>query len=189
MTLESPPESFDGIGEAGRDQIAEHSGWYLALGIALIGLGAVSVIFPFVTTVAAEILFGALFVLGGILRLAHAFRAKRWSGFLLALVIGILFTVFGILLVAQPIAGIFSLTFLLIGLFLADGILEIIMAFRLKPASGWGWLLATGLVSLVIGALVWLQLPSSALWALGLLIGIALISHGCSIAMLALRAR
>ena len=189
MTVQQTPETAEDAIKQATETIAKHSGWFLGLGILLVVIGSLGIIFPFIATLAAEIFFGWLLFIGGIFRLVQAFRTGTWSGFFLSLLIAAVFVIAGILLLAQPLTGILSLTIVLIALFLADGVLETIMAFRLRPMPGWGWLLATGVISIAIAILIWMQLPSSALWALGLLVGIGLIANGWSLIMLALQAR
>ena len=88
-----------------------------------------------------------------------------------------------------PFTGIITLTILLAALFLAEGVLEVILAFRVRPHEGWGWLLLSGLVAIAVGALIAAELPGSAVWAIGLLAGVNLISTGVSFVVLALAGR
>ena len=92
----------------------------------------------------------------------------------------------GFILITSPATGIITLTLLLIVLFVADGILETILAFKLRPAKGWAWILVSGIVSLIVGALIWAKFPSSALWAIGLLVGVNLMFSGFSFLSLAM---
>ena len=172
-----------------KETIAKYYGWFIALGFALIVLGGAAIIFPFLFGLAAEQLLGWLLLFGGLIQCVHSYRTKTWSGFLLELVIGLLYLAAGFILITNPIPGIITLTLLLIVLFVADGILECIMAFRIRPAPGWGWVLVSGLVSLLIGGLIWAQFPSSSIWAIGLLVGINLIFSGVSFVSIALGAK
>jgi len=169
--------------------VADQWGWFLALGIVLIVVGLTAIIFPLTMTLAAEQFFGWLILLSGVAQSVHAFRVKSWGGFLLDLLIGVLYVLAGIALVSAPLTGMFTLTLLLIALFVATGLFEGALAFRLRPASGWGWVLASGIASLAVGLLIWAELPSSALWAIGLLIGIKFIMGGWSFVSMALTGR
>ena len=83
-------------------------------------------------------------------------------------------------LVARPGMGLATLTLFLAAYFLVDGVFEIIWAFRLRPIKGWGWQLFSGIATLILGVMIWRQFPDSALWAVGLLVGVRLIFSGSS---------
>jgi uncharacterized membrane protein HdeD (DUF308 family) len=143
-------------------QISEHWIWYLILGIVLLLAGVAAIAFPLVSTIAAKIALGWIFLVAGTVMIFHAFYAGEWRGFLLNLLIGILQVIVGGYLAFVPLAGILTLTMLVAGLFLADGLLEAIMAFRIRPHQGWGWVLASGLGAVAVGVLIALHLPTSA---------------------------
>jgi len=170
-------------------QIAEHWGWYLILGIVLLLAGLAAIAFPFLSTIAAKIALGWIFLVSGVVMIAHAFSAGEWRGFLLNLLIGILYVIAGAYLAFLPFAGILTLTILLAALFLADGLLEAIMAFRIRPHEGWGWVLASGLAAAAVGVLIALHLPTSATWAIGALVGVKMIFAGWSFIALAIGGR
>jgi uncharacterized membrane protein HdeD (DUF308 family) len=172
-----------------RRLIAEKWGWFLALGIVLIIVGFAAIVFPLISTIAAKIMLGWLFLIGGIFMVLHAFSSQGWQGFLWSLLIGILYLVAGGYLAFFPLTGLLTLAFLLIILFAAEGIFEIIMAFRVRPHEGWGFLLLSGIAALAVAFLIALDLPSSATWALGLLVGINLLFSGWSYIFLALAGR
>lgn len=167
-------------------QIAEHWVWYLVLGIVLLFAGLAAIAFPFLSTIAAKIALGWIFLVSGAVMIVHAFSAGEWRGFFYNLLIGILYAVAGAYLAFLPLAGILTLTILVAALFVADGLLEVIMAFRIRPHEGWGWVLVSGLVAIAAGVLIALQLPSSATWVIGVLAGIKMIFAGWSFIFLAL---
>jgi uncharacterized membrane protein HdeD (DUF308 family) len=172
-----------------RRLIAEKWGWFLAVGIVLIVAGLAAVAFPFISTVAAKIMLGWLFLIGGVVMIVHAFQAPAWSGFLWSLLIGLLYAVAGAYLAFFPLTGLLTLAILLAALFFAEGIMEILMAFRVRPHEGWGFLLLSGIAALAVGVLIFMDLPGSATWALGLLVGINLLFTGSSYVALALAGR
>ena len=174
---------------ASRRLIAEKWGWFLALGIVLIIVGFAAIVFPFVSTVAAKIALGWLFLIGGVFMVIHAFSAPGWQGFLWSLLVGILYLVAGGYLAFFPLTGLLTLALLLIILFAVEGIFEVIMAFRVRPHEGWGFLLLSGIAALAVAVLIALDLPGSATWALGLLVGINLLFSGWSYVFLALAGR
>lgn len=163
---------------ASREMIAENKGWFIALGVVLIALGAVAMAFPFATTIATKVVLGWLFLLGGVMQIAHAFSTKNWSEFFLSSLIGLLYAVVGGWLAFFPLTGLLTLTVMLAALFIAEGVLKTLMAFRWRPRDGWGWILLSGLVSLVLGGIVIADLPGSATWVIGLLVGIDLVMAG-----------
>jgi uncharacterized membrane protein HdeD (DUF308 family) len=169
--------------------IAEHRTWFTILGVLLIILGLVAVAFPFLTTIAAKIFLGWLFLIGGIVQIVHAFSTQRWSEFFLDLLIGVLYVVVGAWLAFFPLTGILTLTIVLALMFIIQGALELGMAFRMRPGQGWGWMLFAGIVAILVGLLILAELPSSAVWAIGLLVGINMIVSGFAYLLLPMAAR
>jgi uncharacterized membrane protein HdeD (DUF308 family) len=189
MTEQFSQADVDAALAAARRAIAERWGWFLALGIVLLLAGVAAIAFPLLSTIAAKVALGWIFLAGGAMLIIHAFSIKEWRGFLLGLLIGLLYLVAGGWLAFFPFTGIVTLTILLAALFLAEGVLEVIMAVRVRPHEGWGWLLLSGLVAIAVGVLIAYELPSSATWAIGLLAGVNLLSTGASFVVLALAGR
>lgn len=152
--------------------------WFYLLGIVLILLGLAAIGSPFLTTIAAKVFFGWLVLIGGVLQVAHAFGTREWSEFLLDLLGGAVFVIVGAWLAFFPLTGILTLTLLLALTFIVQGILELGMAFRLRPRTGWIWMLIAGVVAIVAGLMLIADLPGSATWAIGLLVGVNLIMSG-----------
>lgn len=163
--------------------------WFLALGVIMIILGIAAIALPGITTLATEVFIGWIVLLGGVVQTVSAFWARRWGGFFLALLSGILFLVVGALMLAYPVMGILALTLLLGVLFLLQGAFEITLAVAVRPSTSWGWLLVSGILSLLIAFLILANWPSAAAWAIGLLVGVALLWYGLARVMLALAAR
>lgn len=189
MAQQISQADIDAAIAAGRRYVAEHWVWFLVLGIVLLAAGVAAIAFPWLSTIAAKIALGWLFLLAGAVLAVHAFSAQQWSGFLWGLLVGALYLVAGAYLAFLPLSGILTLTILLAALFIAEGVLEVIMAVRVRPHEGWGWLLLSGLVAIAVGALIAFDLPSSATWAIGLLAGVNLISTGLGFVFVALAGR
>jgi len=189
MTNQSARADVDAIVAEGRKYLAANWGWFMGLGVVLLLAGVAAIAFPLLSTIAAKVALGWIFLVGGAVLVVHAFSAKQWRGFLLSLLIGLLYVVAGGWLAFFPFTGIITLTILLAALFLAEGVLEVIMAVRVRPHEGWSWLLLSGLIAVIIGVMIAYQLPSSATWAIGLLAGVNLISTGISFVVLALAGR
>jgi len=153
MTEQISQADIDSTIAEARRQIADNWGWFLALGILLIIAGVAAIAFPLLSTIATKIALGWIFLIAGALIVVHAFSIRQWQGFLLSLLIGALYLVAGAWLAFTPFAGVVALTILLAALFLAEGVLEVIMGLRVRPHEGWGWLLLSGLIAIVVGVL------------------------------------
>lgn len=184
----TPKEYAAAVAEA-RRQIAEHWGWFLGVGIVFVLAGIAAIAFPLVSTIAAKIALGWIFLISGVIALIHSFSITRWGALLLNLLIGALYVLAGAYLAFFPLTGIVTLTLLLAALFLAEGIMQVVMGVRLRGHGGWGWLVLSGIIAIAAGALIALDLPTSAGWAIGLLVGINLLSTGLSFVFLSLAGR
>ncbi|MGE3066616.1 MAG: HdeD family acid-resistance protein [Hyphomicrobiaceae bacterium] len=169
--------------------VGHNWGWFLALGIMFVLAGTAAIVFPFLSTIATKIALGWIFLLTGAVNVIHAFGTKEWRGFALNLLVGLLFLVAGGWLAFFPLTGIITLTILLAAVFLAEGYLECLLALRLRPDTGWVWILISGLIAIAAGGMIAFQLPGSAVWALGLITGINLLASGWSFIFLALSSR
>ena len=174
-------------------QNALHEHWklYLAEGIGLLILGALAILLPPLATLAITILFGWLFLISGIMGLVTTYMMRHAPGFWWSLISAALAVVVGGMLLARPITGAFSLTLLMIAFFIIEGIASIMFALEHKrELSGqWGWMLVSGVVDLVLAAMIFGGLPGTAAWALGLLLGINMIFGGSALIAMALHAR
>ena len=186
MTQQFTPAFSEPTLEETRQEIARHWGWFLILGILLVLIGMAAIAFPFLSTLAAKIAIGWIFLVAGVVEVFHAFYVKRWAGFFWNLLIGLLYIAAGVWLAFFPLTGILTLTIVIAALFIAEGIMKLIMGFRMRPHEGLGWVIFSGLVAIAAGLLIALSLPASAVWALGLLAGINLLFSGWSFIYLAL---
>ena len=164
-------------------------GWVMAAGILMVILGTLAIVAPHVATLAAELLVGWLLLIAGFGQLIQAFRDRGWANLALDVLGGLLYVAAGLILLAVPATGALSLTAILAILFVVDGVLRCIGAFRVRPDRGWLWALASGLLSVLVGVLIWTGLPGSAVWAIGLMVGITLLMAGWSNIYIALAAR
>ncbi len=164
---------------------------FLVEGIVLIILGALAIAVPVVATIALTILFGWLFIISGVVGLISSIAARGAPGFWWAVLSAILGIVVGILLVGQPVVGALSLTFLLVAFFLVEGIATIgfAVSHRSELGAPWGFMLASGIVTLGLAILILLGLPGTAAWALGLLVGIDMLFGGAALISMAFAAR
>jgi uncharacterized membrane protein HdeD (DUF308 family) len=164
---------------------------FLIEGIVLLVLGAFAVLVPPVATLAITILFGWLFLISGIFGLITTFWMRSAPGFWWSLISAALGIVVGLLLLARPLGGALSLTLLLIAFFIVEGAVSIMFALDHKrELSGqWGWMLVSGIIDLALAMMIFAGLPSTAAWALGLLVGINMTFGGAAMIAMALHAR
>lgn len=163
--------------------------WLAILGvISLIG-GLLALANPFAATFAAVLLAGWIFLLFGILQVIQSFQMRGWSGFLWSLLFGVLTLLVGVALLVNPLAGALSLTALVAILFIIVGAVKLVYAFSLRPLSGWGWVLASGIISIVLGIMILANYPWSAAAVLGILLAIELLSNGIFLLFVALGLR
>ena len=157
-------------------------------GLIIAILGVLAVVFPFVTGLSLAVLLGAVLIVGALVHIAQAFSAGSLGSVLGQVLLAVLYGFAGIAFMANPVVGLATLTLLAIGFFLADGIVEIAWGLRSRGQPGAPWLLASGGISLLLAVLLWLGFPSSAIWAIGVLLGVNLLVTGISIVFVGRRA-
>jgi uncharacterized membrane protein HdeD (DUF308 family) len=162
--------------------------WFLALGIALMILGTIALILIPAARIATVMVLGWLMVFSGIVEAVHGFQVRGWGGMLLHAIAGILGMLIGLLIVTHPVAGALAWTLLFASFFTVIGLFRVIAAIELKFPN-WGWVVFDGLVTLLLGILLWAEWPASGFWFLGLSIGISLLLRGWSHVMLAMAVR
>ena len=160
------------------DAVKKDSTALLILGIVTVVLGSLAMMSPMITGVAVALMVGILLIGGGIMRTIFAFKCKSWGAGILVFLLGILTLFVGLYMVSMPGVALATLTLFLAAYFVVDGIFEIVEAFDLKPIQGWGWMLVGGVVSILLGVMIWRQWPVSGAWAIGILVGIKLIFAG-----------
>lgn len=160
------------------DGIKKNAGLTVLSGVILLIAGTLAIFSPFVAGVSITLLVGMMLAVSGIGQCFLAFKTGAFGRGLMVFVVGVLMTITGFYMMNQPIAGLATLTIILMSYLLATGALEIIVAFQLKPADGWGLQLFNGIVALLLGIMLWRQFPLSGAWAIGVLFGIKMIFSG-----------
>lgn len=155
-------------------------GWSTALSVVLILLGLIAVTLPQIGGLAVALYFGWLLLLGGVALLVFAWRTHAAGVMSLQVVLGAVYVLIGGFLITRPAAGLASLTLLLAGYLLIEGLLELTAAFRVQPRAGRTWLVIDGVVALVLAVMIVTSWPSSAAWVVGTLVGINMIIGGVS---------
>lgn len=158
-------------------------------GVLLIVFGMVAISSPLLAAVAVNALVAWLIVLAGIVHLMLAFRVHQAGSVIWKLLVGIAYLCFGGYLLVHPLLGVASLTLLLGSLFLIEGILNIVLYVKMRPIYGSSWMLLDGIVTLLLGLMIYLQWPSSSAWAIGTLVGISMIFSGVARVMMSLAVR
>lgn len=181
-TTEVEPQSLEGRA------LEKGWGWLLALGVVFVILGIIALGSPYALTLAVDLMLGWIFIICGIISIVSAFFSGNWGRFLLIVLSGIVFVIAGILLVANPLKGVLTLALILAAFLLVEGIFKIIYAIQMKATQNWGWVLASGIISLILAILIWVQWPASVV-IIGLLIGFYILFSGVSMVMLSIAAR
>jgi len=169
-----------------------HAHWklFLAQGIVMMVLGFLAVVVPVLATLAVEIFVGWLFFVAGLFRAVWVWRSRQTPGFAWSFLAALLAIVLGVVLIVRPFAGILTLTMVLVAFFVIEGIASIVGAIEHRQhLRSWGWVLFSGIIDLLLAYLIWAGWPSSASWAIGLLVGINMLFLGLSLVMTALAAR
>jgi uncharacterized membrane protein HdeD (DUF308 family) len=169
--------------------IRSNYGWFIALGIVFIIGGVVAIAAPFIATVLVTAFIGAAIAIVGIFQIIQAWSMRSWGGFAWQLIIGIALLVVGIDIWWDPLEGAVTLTLFVAIMFIVKGIFQLMLGFRMRPHDGWGWIVTAGVIAVVVGVLILLHWPFSALYLLGTLAGISLIMSGWSYIMIASAAR
>ncbi len=158
-------------------------------GVLLVVLGTMAIISPFLAAVAVNVAVAWLIVLAGIVHLVLAFRAHTAGSVIWKLLVGIAYLCFGSYLIVHPVLGVASLTLVLASLFVIEGVLDIVLFVKMRPLQGSSWVLLDGIVSLLLGVMIYMQWPSSSGWAIGTLVGVSLIFSGVARVMMSLAVR
>jgi uncharacterized membrane protein HdeD (DUF308 family) len=185
--MTSSQTTVDDMQQGIREVVRVHSGVFLAQGIIITLLGLAAVIWPQISSVAVDLYVGWILLFSGVMGLAMMFFAPNVAGFLWSLLTGALALFAGVLLLWHPVEGVVSLTLVLVAFFIVEGLFQIAAAFGYRSAfpESWVWMLVSGIADLILAGLIIAGWPSSASWALGLIVGVNLITSGAAIIVVA----
>ncbi|MBD1927859.1 HdeD family acid-resistance protein [Trichocoleus sp. FACHB-90] len=161
----------------------------LLTGALLIVLGIVAIAVPNVSTIVAETWIALILSSAGVAKGVYAFQTRDQGAFIWKLLLSVLYIATGVMLFFYPLTGVLTLTLLLGSFLLTEGVFNLILAFRVRPQQNWTWVLTDGIITLVLGAMIWFQWPFNASWLIGTLVGASVLSTGVSRVMLSLNAR
>ena len=164
-------------------------GWLLALGVVEIIAGSLAIVAPVLASLAAVAVFGALLIVTAVFQMINAFKIKAWPRSALYGLGGMLYAIAGLLVVIYPIGGALTLAVMIAILLIADGALRLGFGMTVRPIAGWGWIVAGGVGSIVVGVILLIGWPATALWVTGLLLGVNLIFTGAIYTALALASK
>lgn len=164
-------------------------GWVLGMGILFLFLGCMGLSMVMGLTLMSMFFFGALLVIGGVSHIVDVFQHREWKGMIWQSLIAVLYIAAGCIVFYDPFLASTFITAILAGVLIVIGLTRIIMAFALKRANGWAWLLLAGITAIILGVLIILQWPMSGLWVIGLFIAIELIVNGWTYIFIALSLR
>lgn len=162
------------------EQLKKYSGALIVEGIIFIILGVLAIAMPTLSTLSVVLFIGWLFIFGGIIQLVSTFHFHKAGEVVWSLISALVYLAAGVLLLAHPLTGVLTLTLLLTLFFAAEGIAKLILSFEMRSFGNWAWLLFSGIISLLLAALIWSGWPGTASWVIGLLVGINLLFLGIS---------
>ena len=168
------------------ENIKNNAGLIMLLGGVMVLVGFLSMGSPLVAGLSVTMMVGIMLIIGGIGQLVFAIKAGTG---LFSMIMGVLTLILGGYMLANLGVALESLTLFIAIYFVVEGIMEVISAFQLKPASGWGWALFSGVITVLLGAMIWNQFPLSGAWAIGTLVGIKLLFSGWALLMFGMAAR
>lgn len=170
------------------DEAKRNWGWFLAFGLLLIILGAAVISSSVFVTIFSIVVFGVFLLAAGVVQIIQTFLARKWSAFFLSLLLGLLYLATGFLCVTKPAVSAITLTFWIAIFCFIAGLFRMISSLILQ-FDQWGWVFFNGLVTFILGALIYSDWPISGLWVIGLFIGIDMILSGWSWVVLSLTAK
>jgi uncharacterized membrane protein HdeD (DUF308 family) len=177
------------LGQRWLHVIKDHAGTAIGVGILLVVTGLIAIAAPFAAGVSVMLMIGVMLMAAGIGLCMLAFRMGAFGAGLSPFLIGALMIVVGLYTVSRPVAALASMTLFLAAYFIVSGFVELFAAFGARPAPGWGWMATTGVVTLLLGVMLWRQFPMSGIWAVGTLFGLKLLFTGTSMLAIGMSVR
>jgi uncharacterized membrane protein HdeD (DUF308 family) len=175
------------LGSAG--EIRKHTGWFIVLGVVFVIGGILAIAMPLLASITVALVVGWALIVLGIVTIAQTWSMRTWGGFAWQLIIGLVFLLGGLDIVFNPVSGAITLTFVIGIVFIVKGVMQLVIAWRYRPRTGWGWMAVSGVIALIVGLMILSSWPFSGFWVPGTLAGISLVFSGWSYIMVALAAR
>jgi uncharacterized membrane protein HdeD (DUF308 family) len=169
--------------------IKRASRWSIALGVLMIVLGFVAVMAPWEAGIAIVLIVGWTVILSGGAQLFYAFRTYSGGRVVLEALLGLVYIAAGIFVLLHPVGGLLAITLLLASFLIVYGVIALVLAFRMRPHRGWGWVLVDAIVTILLGILIWIHWPNNTEWVIGTLVGLSIIISGVTRLMVSLAVR
>jgi uncharacterized membrane protein HdeD (DUF308 family) len=155
--------------------------FFLVEGVLLFIIGILAIALPGIFTLGTELFVGILLLVGGIVQLIRTFQSQGSTGFVSSLLSSLIYIVVGGLLLVFPVQGVVTLTLLLLVYFIIDGLSKLYFGFEVRSLGSWGWFVLSGVISLILAYIIWAGLPGTAIWVIGLLVGINMLFSGAAL--------
>lgn len=169
--------------------VKKASGWSMFLGAVMFICGLLAILLPLASSIAIVMVLAWLILFAGVAHLIFAFPSHSVGGFLWKLLLALVYGFAGIYMLTHPLLGLVSLTLVLAVFLLVEGVVEIVLYFNIRKVRNSGWVLFDGIITLILGLLIWANWPSASAWVVGVLVGISLMFSGISRFMLSLAIR
>ena len=164
--------------------IKRASGWSIALGVLMILAGVLAICAPLIPGIVVVYIVAWTAIFNGGAQIVYGFRAASGGRLVLEVLLGLLYVVAGVYILMHPLGGLLALTLLIASFLLVYGVIAVVLAFQMRPISGWGWILFDAIVTILLGCLIWAHWPINSEWLVGTLVGISFIASGVSRLML-----
>ena len=168
--------------------VAENRGWFIGMGVILALIGIAAIAFPLAGSLAIDMVVATSFTFAGLIYLAHAFGTQSWQGFAWQVILGLVYLAAGVFLFVRPVEGVVVLTAVIAISLIADGIVRAAVSFAMRRGR-WGWVLASGILSIALGLAVFATSTGQAVLLIGLLVGINMLASGMAFVIVAIAAR
>jgi uncharacterized membrane protein HdeD (DUF308 family) len=162
------------------DNIKKRAGWSILMGVLLAILGVFLIAYPLAAATMTTLIIGWTLLFAAGAQIVFSFSSHSAGRFFLKLLLGIVYGIAGFALLSSPLRGVATLTAFLGSLLLVYGVVDVALAFQMRPIEGWGWFLADAIASVLMGLLILARWPSSSIWAIGTLVGLAVLMAGIS---------
>ncbi len=165
------------------------SGWSIALGVLMIVLGIIAMLAPWEFGIVIALIIGWMAIFNGVAQIIYGIRTHSGGRTVLEIVLGLIYVVAGVYLLMHPVPGLLVITLFLASFLIVYGIFALVLAFHMRPLSGWGWVLFDAIITILLGILIWAHWPSSSDWVVGTLFGISIFVSGVTRLMMSLAIR
>ena len=171
------------------DELHRTSTWSIVLSVLIMIAGFLAIALPLTAGIAFTLIVGWMLIFAGVLHIVFAFRAGHARMAVWQVLLGLVYGFIGVYILMNPTAGLAGLTFAIAVYLFAEAVLELVLAIELRPAPGTGWLIFDSIITFILAVMIWSTWPSSAAWAVGVLVGISMLFSGMTRLMLTLAAR